>query len=400
VEQSGRLHALDNLRALMMWLGIVLHVAVNHFTLVTPGIPWKDRAVSPLADLIFIIIHSFRMPVFFILAGYFVALLVSRHGYDGMLKQRLRRLALPFALFWPVLYVSTIAMVMVYLNVMAHGHLGFDATLAPKEAPGKAVISTLHLWFMYYLLWFCLLTVGMNKVEKHIPALLKSKIAQGWSVLAGRWWGFVVLALPLAAVGSTYSGGLVEPSGSFIPSVRELVHNGAFFAFGWYMYRNQDILLPLYARSWWKYGLAGGVMVFLFLVLFGLLIKGATSISHLTAWIAFVYGCASWLWSFALIGLFCRYLSKQNAVLQYLSESSYWVYLVHMLGTLGFGALIYNLPVGAAGKMGLNIILTTAACLLTYQVLVRYTRIGILLNGRRGGRVPESVGIVPAGGTV
>lgn len=25
-----RLHALDNLRALMMWLGIVLHVALNH----------------------------------------------------------------------------------------------------------------------------------------------------------------------------------------------------------------------------------------------------------------------------------------------------------------------------------------------------------------------------------
>src|SRR5262245_36432202 len=72
---SGRLHSLDNLRAVMMWLGIVLHAAVNHITVPIAAIPWRDRAVAPAADLIFIFIHSFRMPVFFIVAGFFVALL-------------------------------------------------------------------------------------------------------------------------------------------------------------------------------------------------------------------------------------------------------------------------------------------------------------------------------------
>jgi hypothetical protein len=33
--------------------------------------------------------------------------------------------------------------------------------------------------------------------------------------------------------------------------------------------------------------------------------------------------------------------------------------------------------------MTLNILATTMACLLSYQVLVRYTLIGVLLNGRR-----------------
>ncbi len=394
MEKTGRLYSLDNLRAVMMWLGIVLHVAINHFTVQTPNVPWRDRDMTPVADLIFLFIHAFRMPVFFILAGYFVALLVNNRGYDGMLKHRLRRLALPFALFWPLLYIATGFLVIVYLHVMTHGVLGFDSALLPKEEAGRTTINTMHMWFVYYLLWFCVLTAIAGTASKHLSVRFKAAMEQGSKVLAGRWWGFVVLTLPLAIIGSTYSGGMVAPDGSFIPSARELAYNGLFFLFGWYLYLQQDTVLPSYAKNWWKYALAGGVTFFLTLVLFGALAKNPKAIPHIQACVAFAFNCTSWLWSFALIGLFVRYLSRQNAVLQYVSDSSYWVYLVHMLGTIGFGALIYNLPIGAFGKMGLNIFLTTVACLVTYQALVRYTPIGVLLNGRRG-VVKAKVSAVP-----
>ncbi len=66
---TGRLHALDNLRACMMWLGIVLHVCVNHLS--APSmLPFKDREVTFVADSLLVFIHAFRMPVFFILAGF------------------------------------------------------------------------------------------------------------------------------------------------------------------------------------------------------------------------------------------------------------------------------------------------------------------------------------------
>jgi hypothetical protein len=60
-----------------------------------------------------------------------------------------------------------------------------------------------------------------------------------------------------------------------------------------------------------------------------------------------------------------------------------------MLGTIGFGALFYSLPVGPIAKMGINILATTAACLMTYHVLVRYTAIGTLLSGRRYAAKPR-----------
>ena len=98
MDQPGRLHAFDNLRAIMMWLGIVLHVALNHTTGQSP-LPWRDSQTTPLADFVLMFIHAFRMPVFFILAGFFVAFLVARRGALGMLRHRMRRLLLPFAIF-------------------------------------------------------------------------------------------------------------------------------------------------------------------------------------------------------------------------------------------------------------------------------------------------------------
>jgi hypothetical protein len=350
-QPSGRLHSLDNLRAVMLWLGIVLHVALNHLLAPTDAAPWRDRATTGAADLIFLFIHTFRMPVFFIMAGYFVALLVNKRGYEGMLGHRLRRLALPFVLFWPVLFIAISALVMIYLHIMAYGAPGFDRTLIPKQSPNRAAISILHLWFIYYLMWFCVLTAGVGRIRHRIPARLKSGIERIWELLGSRWWGFAVLALPLAIVGSSYPAGLVAPNGSFIPNIRELIHGGMFYVSGWYLYRHQNTLLPLYARAWWKYALAGFIVFMVSLALFGIFANNLRAIPHIEAYIAFVYYCTSWLWSFALIGIFVRYLSRQNAALQYVSESSYWVYMVHMLGTIGFGALIYNLPIGAFGKM-------------------------------------------------
>ena len=81
---AGRNHALDNLRAVMMWLGIVFHVASLH--LAWEVVRWRAPETTPLANLLAAFIHAFRMPVFFILAGYFVLLLVQRkHSNAGVL---------------------------------------------------------------------------------------------------------------------------------------------------------------------------------------------------------------------------------------------------------------------------------------------------------------------------
>ena len=85
-----RFHAIDNLRALMMWLGIVIHVTMNHVVMPTQ-VPWRDDQVSPVADAVVGFIHAFRMPVFFIIAGFLAAMLLQRRGARAFLRHRMQR---------------------------------------------------------------------------------------------------------------------------------------------------------------------------------------------------------------------------------------------------------------------------------------------------------------------
>ncbi|QAU33225.1 acyltransferase family protein [Janthinobacterium sp. 17J80-10] len=374
---AQRFHSLDNLRAIMMWLGVVLHVAVNHMVGISP-LPWRDPETTPAANLAMAVIHTFRMPVFFILAGFFVALLVARRDYGGMLKHRLRRIGLPFLVFWPLVYIGTGALIMQYLALMP-----LDAEGQPPQLPDGPLLNTMHLWFLYYLLWFCALTALCCLAARHIPARARDRIAATWYFLASRWWGFLVLTLPLAATGAFYWNGIVAPDGSLLPRATELIHNGLFFVFGYYLYRQQDRLLASYMQHCWRYLAAGLAFFIVAMGVYDVLLKQAHAAPYAWAGMAFLYHCASWLWSFALIGLFMRYLPAQNRFLAYIADSSYWVYLVHMTATVGFGVLLYDAPYGALTKMAINMAATTTVCLLSYHLLVRYTPIGTLLNGRR-----------------
>jgi hypothetical protein len=365
----------------MMWLGIVLHVAINHMVGEFP-LPWRDPQISQVANLIFIFIHAFRMPVFFILAGFFVALLVERKDYGGMLKHRLRRVGLPFLIFWPPLYFATGALIDLYVQLMAVDSLGLVSGDVPQR-PDQRLLSTMHLWFIYYLLWFCLSAVVCGCLGKYLSVTAKAAFSGFWKRIASAWWGVIVLIGPLVLAGTFYPNGLVNASNSFIPYPGPFVYNGLFFVFGWYLYQHREPLLDLYSRYCWRYFAAGAVFFMISLSLFQSLQSHPENTQSIKIGLGIAYNCTSWLWSFALIGFFLRYLPKQNRFLSYLSESSYWVYLVHMLGTIGFGVLLFNAPLGVPAKMGLNILATTLACIVTYHVLVRYTLVSTLLNGSR-----------------
>ena len=379
-----RLYALDNLRALMMWLGIVLHVAAIHMVH-NPPLPWRDERTTPLADLLTAFIHAFRMPVFFILAGFFVAMLVQKRGVRGMLHNRLRRLGLPFAVFWPPLFAVCVVFALLFAHRMARGTWGLDPTLMPVGPNVPTGPATMHLWFLWMLLWFCVLTAPVLWLGERLPGAA-SAVTRTLGRLAGAPWGFMVLALPLAGAGALYPRGVVVPSGAFVPPPAEWLHNGLFYLLGWALWRCQQPLFALYTRRWARFALAG----LPFFLATGALVEaqrlGALPGWNLSLWIAYAYNCASWLWSFAFIGLFLRYLQRPHAILGYLADSSYWVYLLHLPLTIGFGALLYGVPLPALAKIALNVAATTAVCLASYHLFVRFTVVSSLLNGKRHAR--------------
>ena len=73
-----------------MLLGIGLHAAI-------PFVPWRDDDETGvwLLDVFVGFVHGFRMPLFFIVSGFFTAMLWRRRGLRSLIRHRLRRVGLP-----------------------------------------------------------------------------------------------------------------------------------------------------------------------------------------------------------------------------------------------------------------------------------------------------------------
>jgi membrane-bound acyltransferase YfiQ involved in biofilm formation len=91
----------------------------------------------------------------------------------------------------------------------------------------------------------------------------------------------------------------------------------------------------------------------------------------------------TWVMSFGMIGLFHSFCRTHRFWARYLSDSSYWLYLVHIPLLMVFQFLVRDWPPPSFVKFSLVCTATTALLLLSYQLCVRNTWVGLLLNGRR-----------------
>jgi len=86
---------LDALRGVAMILGIVLHALLSFIP--TPW-PVQDTRQNGLFFIPYAAIHMFRMPLFFLISGFFTMFILQRHGLGGMIRQRVQRILFPLLL--------------------------------------------------------------------------------------------------------------------------------------------------------------------------------------------------------------------------------------------------------------------------------------------------------------
>jgi glucans biosynthesis protein C len=368
---NERYHSLDNLRAILMWLGIVLHAAMYYTADLPLVFPWRDDLRSRVADDVMALIHSFRMPAFFIIAGFLAAMLLEQRGPRGFLRHRTMRLALPFAVFWPFVWGASIAGGLLFMNRIAFGQWGFDLSAMPARM--LAPLS-LHMWFLWMLYFFCLGTALLAG----LPRGPFTAAGRWFAQLGGAWWGFIPLTLPLVYAGMSYPLGAIVAELGFLLPWNEWLHHTMFFGFGLALWPHRGVLLPHYQQHWKRYALAG--------LLFGM-VADVLYRRSMTLGFSFSYHAIAWLWSFAAIGLALKLLDRRRPWLAYLADSAYWVYLVHFPVVTFVAAALYQQPLPAIAKMLVGIVVTTAFCLASYELFVRHTWVSVLLNGKRHPRV-------------
>ncbi len=379
-----RLHALDAVRSFALLLGVAFHASMSFI----PGIPkglWAMNDNSPsafLGDAGFVA-HSFRMTLFFFIAGYFARLLHGKLGTAGFWANRGKRIAVPMVVGWPLLFV---AIIFVWGRGMQKVFNG--APPAPPEMPKTfGALPLFHLWFLYQLLW---LYAGALLVRSVVAALDRGQVLRGFidrAVAGSVRWGAATLLLGLPLVASLLATptwfpwlGIPTPDQSLIPQLPATVGFGTAFAFGWLVHRSSGALAAITARWLPHLVLAAAASATCLYILktqptFGMPDGPKTAF-------ALAFGVSVWAWVFAITGLALRFLSGHSAWRRYIADASYWIYLAHLPLVMALQVWVGDWPLHWGVKFPFVVLTSLAMLLLSYHWLVRSTVIGKVLNGR------------------
>lgn len=386
MENSERLHALDAVRALALLLGVFLHAAMSFVPgLGAVGWPIVDHASSAALGALFFAIHTFRMTLFFAVAGYFAHMLFHRQGAKGFWANRAKRVLAPLLVFWPLVLAAIGAAL--YLASMKSG----TPLLAPKPAPGTVLPFPLtHLWFLYVLLGLYILLLAARWLvlalpvqARALPLLIDALVAR----LCAMPMAPAILALPVALALYAHPHwhawtGIPTPDNSLLPNAPAVVAFWVALCFGWLLRRQLNGLDQL-SRHALLHGLVALALTGACLASVGLTMNNAELSGWHRAGYALGYAVAGWCWAFAIIGAAQRFWSTPSPWRRYLADASYWIYLVHLPLVFVLQAEVADWPAHWAVKFPLVLGIAMLLLLLSYHLLVRSTWLGAWLNGRR-----------------
>lgn len=373
-----------------MLLGIVLHAAISHMQEPMQGLLWPltEQPKHISFDLLFWWIHGWRIPLFFVMAGFFAAMLARRRGPGGFIKHRILRILIPVT-------VASITLLPMMYYIWAWGWMG-EGRVTWEEvwevnfnAPDidKNFIGPAHLWFLNYLVLFSFFYWLILKLRKSTPEDDEPTLGEK------RKWFFTsvfrpfVFALPTFAY-LAYDPGFFLAYHHILPmnaeqwvyEVLQVSFQAYFFVVGVYLFRLHREMDAMKRYAWLYLALAQ-VMFIVAMVLHATKDFRSDTAARLAFSALVALFCWLMIWGMTGIGL--TILAKPREVVRWLSDSAYWVYLVHLPIVALLMILIKNWAVGPWLKFSLIVAVTSVVTLVSYQWCVRYTLMGRWLNGPR-----------------
>ena len=382
-----RLHALDAVRGGALLLGIVFHATMSF--LPTQAKIWivQDSHRSPALALLFFTTHVFRMTTFFLIAGFFAHMSFHRRGVAAFIGDRLQRIALPLLTGWPIVFGAIVAVIAWAAMVANSGHL---SGTPPAPFPTFPRFPLTHLWFLYVLLEFyaAILILRGAVVLIDRSGGIRAGLDRLVRLVMRGPFGAIVMAVPVGAAFAANPKwlmwfGVPTPDQSFLTNTTALIGFGSAFSLGWLLHRQVELLRNL-ERDW-----ALNLILATLLITACLLIAGVsprvTPIQDDAIRLAGAacYAAATWTATFAVIGLALRFLSGPSPVRRYIADSSYWLYLIHLPIVMALQVAVARLDCPWPVKFAAILAVAFPLMFASYELMVRHSFIGWVLNGRR-----------------
>jgi len=338
--------------------------------------------------------HSFRLELFFLIAGFFSHMKFHSEGIQGFLKSRLVRIAIPFFIGWSLLRPMLVSgwtmgaeSMRGEVNILNGLKTGF---LSLADLPKDLFIGT-HLWFLYYLLLISMAVlliryvVSLNKTAQRKLSQFADTTAH-W--ICSSRLAIIVVAMPTAGcLWFMNNWGMDTPDKTLMPHIPVSLIFGGFFLFGWLLHR-QTFLMERFARlTWDKFALC-----IITIVAANLLAGYQMKFTHpqyslFKAGYIFSYAVMMWTLVSLTIGIFKRLLDRPSKIVRYFADSSYWLYLIHLPIVIWLQIAFAEISIHWSIKLFAISVLTIFLSTVLYELFVRSTFVGAVLNGKRKPRV-------------
>lgn len=350
-----REHFWDTLRAALMLLGIPYHVALSYVA----GQQWivkSGEGVTGFQELARFI-SLFRMPVFYLIAGYFAAMLLARRAPGAWLEGRFRRLGIPF--------VTSIVLLIPPMNWFCEiSNLplrqAIDSWLLNSSQSGGYWVR--HLWFIIVLLYFCCAIALLAHWKRDFRT---ARLPQRTDRLIGRHMAPALLAIAAivglweaVAVEAFYIWGLNTNLLQQVLRLDQAIIFAPWFALGCFLQRSREAV----ARAT-RYSHRIAVLAVAAVAL-GIAAKGQV---HPAAF-RFIETFAAILMAQLLISLAAHLFDRPIPVVQRFTAASFVIYLFHLPVICGLVFAGQYVPVPplfkALAVMGLTLAISYGAWLV------------------------------------
>lgn len=307
---KDRLHHFDAARALFMLLGIPFHAALAY----VPGGHWLVHSgqTSDFLGMVAFVTQSFRMPGFFLIAGFFSAFLLARRARGLWLQARLTRLGLPLLTAGLLLLPLQRAM----LAYAQNGHvIDWQIFTLPWPHPLD------YLWFLPCMMMLCvLLALSWPALCRLIDSRAMQRLLALpliWPILgllAGLWLVGMHLYALLFGAQPVFAMGFIH--------VEELLGNLPWFVAGILCQRSADVRASL--ERFQPINLTIGVAA-----LIGYAMLEGTDSRAATASLEVLSGIAALCIVSSLFALLTRWAARPSPFVRKWVDASFTVYLFH-----------------------------------------------------------------------